>query len=288
VGSAFPATIETAFGPVTVEEPPQRVVALGWSDAETALALGVEPVGAADWLAFGGTGVGPWSVGYENPPVILGTTQLDYEAVAALRPDLILDTRSSGERQRYDTLSQIAPTIAPPPGLTAAYGTTWRQQMTMVSTALGKPEEGARQIADLEATFARAREAHPEFLGRSVAVGAFFGGQWGAYVSGDQRVDFMRELGFTPKPEIDQLADGSFYEQVGLLSADLTVVFPINAAAEAIRTDPLLSRTPAAQAGHLVVLDDQTTSNAFSSGSIPGTRAAVDRAVPMFAQALAR
>ncbi|PVZ14721.1 iron-siderophore ABC transporter substrate-binding protein [Actinomycetospora cinnamomea] len=294
VGTVFPATVDTAFGPVTVPEAPQRIVALGWSDAETALALGVEPVGASDWLGFGGTGVGPWSRGYTNPPVILGTTQLDYEAVAALRPDLILDTRSSGERQRYDTLSRIAPTIAPPPGLTAAYGTSWRQQMTMVSTALGKPDEGARQVAALEDRFRQAQVANPQFVDRTVGVGAFFGGQWGAYVPGDQRMDLMTELGFRPSPQIQQLAtqaNGSFYvtlsgEQVSQLSADLTVVFPINASADPIRTDPVLSRTPAAQAGHLVVLDDQTTSDAFSSGSVPGTRAALERAVPLFAGAL--
>src|SRR5918994_119938 len=56
---AFPVTVRTAFGDVTVEEEPTRVVALGWSDAETALALGVQPVGVSDWLGFGGEGVGP-------------------------------------------------------------------------------------------------------------------------------------------------------------------------------------------------------------------------------------
>src|SRR5687767_12081603 len=60
---AFPVTVGTAFGDVTVEEEPTRVVALGWSDAETALALGVQPVGASDWLGFGGEGVGPWAQG---------------------------------------------------------------------------------------------------------------------------------------------------------------------------------------------------------------------------------
>ena len=296
VGSAYPATIDTMFGPVTVEEAPQRIVALGWSDAETALTLGVQPVGASDWLAFGGTGVGPWSPPYTTPPTILGTTQLDYEAVAALRPDLILDTRSSGDRQRFDTLNQIAPTVSPPPGLAASYGTTWRQQMTMVSAALGKPDEGARQIAGLEEKFRATTAANPQFAGRPAGVGAFFGGQWGAYVPGDARVDVMNGLGFTTPPQIEALAgsaNGSFYvplsgEQVGLLSSDLTVVFPINASADAIRTDPVLSRTPAAQAGHLVILDDKTTSDAFSSGSVPGTAAALDRAVPQFAGALSR
>src|SRR5215218_6023640 len=66
---AFPVTVSTAFGDVTVEEEPSRVVALGWSDAETALALGVQPVGASDWLGFGGEGVGPWAEGrYDEAP----------------------------------------------------------------------------------------------------------------------------------------------------------------------------------------------------------------------------
>lgn len=43
----------------------------------------------------------------------------------------------------------------------------------------------------------------------------------------------MESLGFTLKPEIQALASGSFYvdlsrEQVELLDADLTVVFPID------------------------------------------------------------
>jgi iron complex transport system substrate-binding protein len=41
-GGAFPVTVGTAFGDVEIPEEPQRVVALGWSDAETALALGVQ------------------------------------------------------------------------------------------------------------------------------------------------------------------------------------------------------------------------------------------------------
>ncbi|MFD6620228.1 iron-siderophore ABC transporter substrate-binding protein, partial [Streptomyces albidoflavus] len=41
---AFPAQVATKFGTVTVKERPERVVALGWGDAETALALGVQPV----------------------------------------------------------------------------------------------------------------------------------------------------------------------------------------------------------------------------------------------------
>src|SRR3712207_6072358 len=70
--AGFPVTVSTAFGDVTVEEEPQRVVALGWSDAETALALGVQPIGASDWLGFGGEGVGPWAEGrYDEAPELI-------------------------------------------------------------------------------------------------------------------------------------------------------------------------------------------------------------------------
>ena len=110
------ATVTTMFGDVTVPANPKRVVALGWSDAETALALGVRPVGASDWLEFGGEGVGPWAEGrYDTPPVLLGTQELDYEQIFELKPDVILDTRSDNSKERFDELSKIAPTVAPPP-----------------------------------------------------------------------------------------------------------------------------------------------------------------------------
>src|SRR5687767_10769155 len=100
---AFPVTVSTAFGNVTVEEEPTRVVALGWSDAETALALGVQPVGASDWLAVGGDGLGEWvEAGYDEAPQLIETLEPSYEAIAALEPDLILDTRSAATEERHD------------------------------------------------------------------------------------------------------------------------------------------------------------------------------------------
>jgi iron complex transport system substrate-binding protein len=86
-GGAFPVTVETAFGDVEIPEEPQRVVALGWSDAETALALGVQPVGASDWLAFGGEGVGPWAEGrYDEAPEIIETLEPSLEASPRCSP----------------------------------------------------------------------------------------------------------------------------------------------------------------------------------------------------------
>lgn len=273
-------TVDTRFGPVTVEKPPTRVVALGWSDAEAALALGVQPVGASDWLGFGGKGVGPWAEDlYQQAPRLLGTTEIDYEAVAALQPDLILNTRSDNDQAKHETLAKIAPTIGAPEDV-IPYGTTWKQQVELVSKALFKEDEGRRIIADLEAKFADNRK----FEGKTTVVGAYFDGKFGAYVSGDSRTDFMKAIGFTPRREVEDLAAGTFYvdistERLDLLAADLTVLFPIGGDASALKGNPLVPEKA-------LVLEDEDLVNAFSSGSSLGTAYALDHAVPLFSQAL--
>ena len=57
----FPVTIEHAFGETVIEEAPERVAAVSWANAETALALGVVPVGMP-LIEFGGNeqGTTPW------------------------------------------------------------------------------------------------------------------------------------------------------------------------------------------------------------------------------------
>lgn len=47
-GGAFPVTVEHAFGSTTVDKAPERVVTVGYTDDQTALAFGVKPVGMTD------------------------------------------------------------------------------------------------------------------------------------------------------------------------------------------------------------------------------------------------
>lgn len=286
------ATVSTMFGDVEVPANPQRVVALGWSDAETALALGTQPVGVADWMAFGGKGVGPWIADeFTTDPKILGTMDLSVEDVIALEPDLILWTRSDNTQATYDKLSAIAPTVGPPPGLATAYGTTVEQQTELVAEALGKEAEGKALLDGLDAKFDAAIAANPAFASKTAAVGAYSSDGYGAYVPGDARADFMTRLGFTIPTAITAKATGNFYipvanENLNLFDADLTVLFPIFLDSSAFANDPLLRAIPSAQQGHLLILDDPALVNAFSSGSVPGLTYAIDNAVPKFASTL--
>lgn len=290
-GSAPYAKVATKFGEVSIPAEPKRVVALGWGDAETALALGVQPVGASDWLAFGGEGVGVWAKGrYQQAPQLIGTLEPEYEKVAALKPDLILDTKSSGDQDRYDTLKGIAPTVGVPTG-GESYKVSWEQQTEMVAAALGKVEQGKQLIASTQQKFEQAVAAHPEFAGRTITLGAKTGEGYGAYVSGTGRVNFVERLGFRNNPTIQAKATEKFSvpvsrENLDQLNADLVVMAPIGVEAQDITGDPLFRAVPSVKAGHSVVFDDKTISSAFATDSVLSTVYALDKVVPLFAAVL--
>jgi iron complex transport system substrate-binding protein len=289
---AFPATVETAFGDVTVDAEPQRIVALGWGDAETALALGVQPVGASDWLGFGGEGVGPWADGlYDEAPEIIETLEPSYEAIAALEPDLILDVKSSGDAERYERLSSIATTIGVPEG-GESYLTTSDQQIEMISTALGVPEKGEELVAANDEAFAAAAAEHPEWEGLTAVAATKTSEGWGAYIEGSERVRFLERLGFVQSPEIAAVETnaGGFSvdistEQLDLLDADLVVAFPIFIERTEITEDPLFQAVPAVAEGRSVVIDGDLSA-AYSLGSALSMRYAIDTIVPLIADAI--
>lgn len=289
--SNFTSTsIDTKFGKIEINKEPKRVVALGWGDAETALALGVEPVGASDWLAFGGEGVGPWLKGaYKTAPTILGTMELDYEQIAALEPDLILDVRSSGDQERYNRLSEIATTIGVPKG-GDNYLTTYQQQVQIIAKALGKEAKGEQLLKNIDTAFEKAKKDYPQFVDKTVAVAAYTSEGWGAYVNGDARVDFMTKLGFNNKEEIEKLANGAFYvqvadEQLELLDADLTVVIPIWVDTKEITGNALYQKIPSVADGRSIIIDGDYA-DAFSAGTAPALLWAIDQLPSMFNKAL--
>lgn len=287
----FPVSITTALGTTEIRSAPKRVVALGWGDAETALELGVQPVGASDWLGFGGDGVGPWLKGaYTKSPKIIQTLEPSYEDIIKLKPDVILDVKSSGDADRYAKLSAIAPTVAVPKG-GANYLATTKQQVDMIAKALGKESEGKKLLSGLDDAYAAARKAHPEFAGKTAVVGSYSSEGFGAYASSDSRSQFMENLGFTIPKAIDQQAGKQFSvslsdENLDLLDADLTLILPIFVDASQASSNKLFQKVPSVEAGHDIVFDDKDVSNAFSIGTTAAIEWALDRLPSQFASKL--
>lgn len=289
--AAFPVSITTGLGTTTIESAPKRVVALGWGDAETALELGVQPVGASDWLAFGGDGVGPWLEGaYDKSPKIIQTLEPSYEDILKLNPDVILDVKSSGDKERYDKLSAIAPTVAIPKG-GENYLASTEQQTTMIAKALGKESEGKKLLSGLDDAYAAARKAHPDFEGKTAVVGAYSSEGFGAYASSDSRSTFMRNLGFEIPKAIDEQAGKEFSvhlsdENLDLLDADLTLILPIYVDASEASSNKLFQKVPSVEAGHAIVFDDKDVSSAFSMGTTAAIEWALDKLPAQFEEKL--
>ena len=283
---AFPATVSTKFGDVTVNAKPTRVVALGWGDAETALALGTQPVGASDWLGFGGEGVGPWAKGlYTQAPEIIGTMEPSFEKIASLKPDLILDVKSSGDQARYDRLKSIAPTIGVPTGADS-YLTTQEQQVTMIATALGEKEKGEALLKEVSDAFAAAAAAHPAWKGKTMTAATKTSTSWGAYVEGSERVSFMQNLGFVQNPAIAAMKpDATGFsvalspEKLDAIDADVIVAFPIFIDTAKLTGDAAWKAVPAVKAGRAVVIDGDLA-QAYSLGTTIATKYAIENLVP--------
>lgn len=136
--------VEHAMGTAAVPAEPQRVVVLDSSFLDAALALGVTPVGATEASA----GVGTPDYLADRVPDIdaIGLTdEPNLEAIAALRPDLILGAKVRHE-ELYDELADIAPTV-----FTESSGTNWKDGLAVTADALAKTAEAQQLLADHEA-----------------------------------------------------------------------------------------------------------------------------------------
>lgn len=227
----FPVTIEHRHGTTTIESEPRRVVAAGLRDQDALLALGVIPVGVQDWFGDQPDAVWPWAQDElgDADPLVLDATQIDFEAIASLDPDLIVAIDSGLTPEDYELMSAIAPTVAPPPDH-PDFAVPWQIRTMLAAEAVGRSELGRQIVADVEAQIAEAAAAHPEFDGATALVGlAGADGQAYAYGSDDVRSLLLVELGFSVPERVDeQVEEGSFYvtlsqENFDQLDADVLV-----------------------------------------------------------------
>jgi len=271
----FPVTIEHQWGPTTIPKQPERVATVAWSNQDTALALGVVPVGMPS-VTYGdddSDGIHPWvkdaldELGADTPTLYDETDGIDFDAVAATEPDLILAVNSGITEEEFTTLSKIAPTIAYPAG--PAWTTTWREAIEMTGRALGKTEEAAELIAELEQQIADAVAEYPQIEGKT-AVQSWIDpadlSKVGFYTPQDTRAAFLNDLGFATPPSVEEAAKSSdsFFielsaEQADVLDdADVFVGYGTEKALRAAQADSLIGKIPAIERGSVALLEDDT------------------------------
>lgn len=290
--AVFPVTIEHKYGSTTIEERPERVVSVGFSEQDAILALGVVPVGIRDWYGDQPNAVWPWAqdeLGGATPEV-LSSSELNYEQIRALDPDVIVGLTSGMTEEEYETLSQIAPTV-PQSDEYIDYGVPWQVIQTTIGQALGKAEEAEQLVADTEALLAEIAAAHPEWQGKQLAIAYEFDGQIGAYASSDGRPRLMSGLGFVTPAEYDELAGDLFFstfswEEVGRLDTDLLMwISSQEEIIEAIKANPLRQQLNAAKEGREIFLDE-LEAGAFSFASPLSIPFLVESLVPKIEAAM--
>ncbi|TDC58321.1 iron-siderophore ABC transporter substrate-binding protein [Actinomadura sp. KC345] len=136
-------TVKHAMGTTQVPEKPERIVVLDTDKYDSLATLGLTPVGVA--LADQASGV-PKYLGDEFAEVeTVGTLQEpDIEAIAELKPDLILGSKFRQEKF-YAELSKVAPTV-----FTDKVGITWKENFLLDVEAVGKKAEGQQKLDGYE------------------------------------------------------------------------------------------------------------------------------------------
>lgn len=130
--------IQHAMGETCVPLEPQRIVTLGGTTVESALAMDVQPLAAQ-------TDVLPHLEGKLEGIEVLGWP-LNLERVVALQPDLIIGSANGQEQDTYDLLTQIAPTVLANPQTSG----DWQEVVQFMGKVLGKPEIADQVIADYQ------------------------------------------------------------------------------------------------------------------------------------------
>ncbi|MBY6091623.1 ABC transporter substrate-binding protein [Maritimibacter alkaliphilus] len=287
----FPLTVTHKYGTTEIPAQPQRVVTLSFLNHDNLLAIGVTPVGLRDWFGNQPSGVWPWAqdaLGEARPTLLKG--DINFEQIAALKPDLIEAMWSGISRQQYEMLSRIAPVVPPLEGY-EDYGMPWQLLARTTGLITGHAAEAEAQVKAIEDRAATLRASHPDWQGATATVAYLYHDAPGAYTSKDIRSMFLDSLGFRTPQAVDDVSGAEAFamtlsnEDLTPLDADLLLWFVSPANVAAIRDLALRPELRAHTEGREVAVDALLAS-AFSHASLLSLPYVLDRMVPMIEAAL--
>lgn len=298
---AFPVTLTHAYGETTITQAPQRIVTIGWMAQDAVLALGQVPVAIPE-QKWGGdaAGVLPWvrasidALGGPEPKIINFDTDVPYEALLAVEPDLILAPNSGITDEQYARLSSIAPTVAFAGG---PWTTSWQDVVTVTGKALGKSAEAAALVETTNKLLSDVAAAHPEFAGKTFTFGAVWVGDSGmnVYSKADPRVQLVEQMGLKVSAGVEELSKQPGYfipvswENLAMLDADVVISLDEgDAASDALYAQDVVQQFAPVTKGHLLRLSDKSFIMATSAPSPISIPWMLDRFVPELAATLAK
>jgi iron complex transport system substrate-binding protein len=291
---SFPVTIEHKYGQTEIARLPERIVTVGLTEQDVLLALGIVPVGTTEWFGEYPGAIWPWAqdkLGDTPVPELVGdASTINFEKVAALKPDLILALYAGLTQEQYDLLTQIAPTVAQP-GDYVDYGIPWQELTRTVGRAVGQAEEADQLVTEVETRFEQVRAEHPEFAGATSIVATPYEGIW-VYGSEDVRGRFLTALGFKLPEGLAEITGEEFggnlsFERADLLDVDV-IIWLDSDEAQGPLGGPVYQNLAVHTEGREVFLDsyDDPLGGATSFVSVLSLPFLLDGLVPKLAAAL--
>ncbi|GAB3928664.1 ABC transporter substrate-binding protein [Microlunatus endophyticus] len=284
-GTRSPAAVMISheYGTTQVPGHPERVATVGYNDQDFVLALGIVPVTTRGW--YENYNRLPWvqqATRGKGVADTAGSAEINYEALAATHPDVILALYEDIDRPTYQKLSAIAPTVvkgAKYPADTIP----WRDELLLTGKALGRESEARTLLARVEAKINTARKEHPEFAGTVLVVdyGPENGGHW-LVPAGDPRRALFDDLGFAAQSTGKDVSA----ERVDLLDRD--ILFVEGATKRQMLAAPAFARLSVVTQGRTLYTGfDSRLSAALSYDGPQALLYALDILVPQLANALA-
>lgn len=253
---AFPVTLDGAYGKVTVEEKPERIVALTGQYADMLHTIDQSPVAysadvpSADALASHA----PWlaeDLGTETLDVELVSSDYtaNLEKIASYEPDLILGVTWSISEDLYQQVSQIAPTFV---GVEEG-NNDWEVLFDSLGSLTGETEAVNSAKRTLDEEFAKAREELPGLQGKTYQMTAFDGEKFwfgnGSWLEG---------LGLKPAANQDNSqtrGEDIALENLDQLDADVLSIYDTEGDRTSLGKDPRFQELPASKHGAVVFSD---------------------------------
>jgi iron complex transport system substrate-binding protein len=258
-GGGEPAgrVVEHAMGETRISGAPERVVVLDTGELDSAMSLGVTPVGAVE--AIPGEGFPSYLEGTGEIENVGTIEEPNLERIAALEPDLILSSKVRHERI-YDQLSQIAPTV-----FTETTGVVcWKENFMKHADALGRTGEAERIADDYDARVGEFPRAMGDRLDETtVSVVRFLPGETRIYQKESFIGTILEDAGLPrpPSQDVEEFAILNVSEElIPKMGGDaifVTIYGPEDETTrQSITSDPLWRRLEAVRQGRVFEVSD--------------------------------
>ncbi|MFB7598660.1 ABC transporter substrate-binding protein [Streptomyces sp. NPDC056160] len=252
----WPRTIKHAMGTTELEQQPRRVVVLDVGELDNVVSLGIKPVGVA--YTEGSPHLPSYLKGAGSPKSVGTISSLNLEAIAALKPDLILGSQLRAA-DSYDELSKIAPTV-----FSVRPGFTWKENYLLNAAALDRTAQAKAALAAYE----KGAKALGDRLGATkptVSMVRYMPNGVIRLYANDSFIGTILKDAGVPRPKNQDIADlAAEISAENIDQADADYIFsgvygnPDATARTKARGNPLWKNLKAVKAGHAYDVPDET------------------------------